>query len=190
MRKGQGAIMRIMESKRIKATRAKQNIEEIAQRIKLLEHLDCGEFITEIGEENPFYKTLIVNFALQSFLKDKKPVNTSFLKYLTNFQKFSMTSLLYAAYYFQNSTIISRGDIRTFIYLYFAFNVVSTKYLDDYTLWNKSFIPLWGVTPLQASQLEVFALKNIDYNMFIDKEKIEDMIKRMILSYSKSSSEC
>lgn len=177
MRRGQGSIMKAIVAKKVKSIKIKQNEPKIMRKINIFESWNCEEFISEVGEDNVFYKKQIINFALQNFLRNKKPVNTFFLKYLNNFNKFNISSLLCAAYYLQSSSIISKGDIRTFIYLYFAFNIISSKYLDDYTLWNKSFIPLWGVSLLQASQLEIFALEQIDYNMSIDGEKIETIIK-------------
>lgn len=186
MRKGQVSNMRILETKKIKTVKVKQNIMEMHQRMSLIENMEIESFINEVGEDNPTYKSLIVDFALGIFLKNRKPVNISFLKYLKNFHKFNISSLLYAVYYLKHSKISTRGDIRTFIYLYFAFNIVSSKYLDDYTLWNKSFIPLWGISLLQVSQLEVFALNNIDYNMTIDREGLEKIIRCIMVSASNS----
>jgi hypothetical protein len=167
--------------KKIKISKIKNNLEQFAAfQTPFQTTFQTADLTVEIliNSDNSFYKNLIVNFALNNFLKNKRASNATYLKYLRNFQIFSNSSLLSASYYLQNSQIDSKGDIKTFIYLFFAFNLVSSKYLDDYSIWNKSFIKLWGVSLFQASQLEMYALKNINYELFIDVNRLEESLKQ------------
>lgn len=183
MKKGPAVQMKVYNLKKPKVERITaeciSNIKNISLTDKLAPSIkipaDLIKVFHDIDPNDSVLKSQIINTALTRFLKNKQPKNQYFRKFLKNFHKFNVFSLLCAYGYMQTAEISSKGDIRTFIYTYLGFNILSTKYIDDYSVWNSSLIKLWGLTLFQASQLEIFALKNINYNLRIDINQISDI---------------
>lgn len=121
-------------------------------------------------------KEILVQMALEKFLRGRRPINTLFYRYLGKFERFGIYSLAYATALVEASGMSSKSDIRSFIYIFLAFNILSSKYLSDFSIWNHTYISDWGITLLQASQLEIVALSNIDYNLEIKQEIIERIL--------------
>lgn len=180
--------MRVYELKKPKveniATKCINNIKNIKITGNMISSIktpaDLAKILYNIDPNDTVLKTQIINMALTQFLKNKQPRNQSFRKFLKNFHKFNVFSLLCAYSYMQEAEISSKGDIRTFIYIYLGFNILSTKYIDDYSVWNTNLIKLWGISLFQATQLEIFALKNINYNLNIDIDKISGLFSNII----------
>lgn len=135
--------------------------------------------INSIGETSADTKEIIIDYSLKLFLKNKKPLNLSYMKYLRNFHKFNAFSLICATSYLKRCNLVTKGDIRTFIYIYLAFNLLSSKFLDDYAVWNSSFISLWGISHSQAIQLEIFALQGVNYILDVEMSSIQQIIENI-----------
>lgn len=159
---------------RLGALEVLKSAESVSSPSGSFAHL--SNILKDIDLKDKAVKNAIVNLALERFLKKRKPINQSFLKFLSYFDKFDVCSLLCAYSYMESAKISSRGDIKTFIYIFFGFNMLSTKYLDDYSVWNTSYIKFWGITRSQAHQLEIFALKKLRYDMEIDFKFVEKTI--------------
>lgn len=180
MRKGQISNIKTFESKKIKEIKMQTNYINLVQTLNQTKSLDFNTFITRIGENNPVYKNLIIDFSLTNFVGNRKVTNGHYIKYIGNFHKFNISCLLCASFYLKESTLETSADMRNFVYVYFAFNLISCKYLDDGAIWNKSFISYWGITLAQALKLEIYALKHINYNMTIDILELENILKTAI----------
>lgn len=131
-----------------------------------------GEVLKTININDENLKIAIVNLAFNRFLANKTPINTSFVQLLRNFDTFNVLSLLCACNYVESAKIVSKGDIRTFIYIFLGFNILSTKYLDDYCVWNSNYTSLWGIDCNQALQIEIFALKRLNYELSVNTKDI------------------
>lgn len=138
------------------------------------------DILTNIDENNDELKKVLVDIALGRFLMNRAPINTSFIKFLKNFVKFSVFSLLCACSYMDSAKVSSKGDIRTFIYVFLGFNILSSKYLDDYCVWNSSYVNLWGIDCRQASQIEIFVLKKLNYELGVDVKDVSKTLAEAI----------
>lgn len=138
--------------------------------------LGTKRVVKKVDPHDHNLKVTIVEMALKKFLRGRRPINTLFCKYLGKFEKFGVYSLAYATALVEMSRISSKSDIRSFIYIFLAFNILSSKYLSDFSIWNHSYASDWGITLLQASQLEILALSNIDYNLEVRQEVIEKIL--------------
>jgi len=180
--------MKIIESKKFRAPRIpsrphnahRRGPRPVPQRSAPGAADSLPDILTSIDLNDSIMKSVLIDIALSRFLKDRPPVNTSFRRYLGNFDKFNVLSLLCACSYMESAKIASKGDIRTFIYIFLGFNLLSSKYLDDYCVWNSSYATLWGIDCEQASQLEVFALRKLNYELGINTDNVFRTISEAI----------
>lgn len=150
---------------------------KLASREKLTRiRLGAKGMARRIDPSDHSLKTAIVEIALKRFLRGRRPINTLFCKYLGKFERFGVYSLAYASALVEMSGMSSKSDVRSFIYIFLAFSILSSKYLSDFSVWNHSYTGDWDITLLQASQLEILALSNIDYNLEIKREVIEKIL--------------
>lgn len=173
MKRSMVAQMKMADPKRLKIIRA---IPKPYNNIKKLESPDSsenfGELISKIlksiNDKDTKIKSVIVNIALKNFMNGKKHENAKYVKYLRNFNKFSVLSLLYSAKFINSISSISNENIKTFIYLFIGSNIVYSKYFDDYCVWNSNYITLWGLNCKQIGQIEEFVLKKMNYQVDVD----------------------
>lgn len=172
--------MKILESKKMRAGRALPRHNDSHRKAFRAIHgrsaygtiETLSEILTDIDFNDDTIKRVLIDMAFNRFLKEKTPINVSFKRYLVNFYKFNVMSLLCACSYMESAKITSKGDVRTFIYMFLGFNLLSSKYLDDYCVWNSSYAALWGIDCIQATQIEVFALKRINYELNVHPNSI------------------
>ncbi|ELA42868.1 uncharacterized protein VICG_00183 [Vittaforma corneae ATCC 50505] len=135
-----------------------------------------SEVLKSINVDDGELKLALIDLALTRFIANKTPINISFTRFLKNFDKFNVFSLLCACSYMESARIASKGDVRTFIYIFLGFNILSSKYLDDYCVWNSAYTSLWGIDYIQASQIELFALKRLNYKLAVNISSILKML--------------
>lgn len=174
--------MKVVEFKKMKTSKGSAsyltgNRKDRNKSLEASENtLSLSEILNDLNLNDNLMKGAVVKLALNRFLKNRQPVNVSFSKFLRNFHNFNLHALLCACIYMDSAKISSKGDVRTFIYMFFGFCMLSTKYLDDFCVWNSGYISLWGITIRQAHQLEMFALRKLEYNLDLNMEAIEKIV--------------
>lgn len=184
MKRSLVARMKVVEPKRLKAAKTVPRLRAGARKAAQIQHPRFAsptvevlhEMLKSINTDDEELKSVLTNLALSRFLANRTPINTPFARFLKNFGKFNVFSLLCACCYMESAKITSKGDVRTFIYIFLGFNILSSKYLDDYCVWNSNYVSLWGIDYAQASQLELFALKRLDYELGVDTSSISETL--------------
>lgn len=121
-------------------------------------------------------KRAIVELTLKTFLNGKRPANVRFYKYIDRFKIFSVYSLAQAAAFLKLSSFVSKSDVRSFIYIFLAFSILSTKLQDDFSIWNSLYNERWNLSLRQIASLEILALSGIDYNLEVENAIIEEIL--------------
>lgn len=161
---------------------SKKNLSNYSKSLKI-----CLKNISNSSNgEILIFKHALIDWTMNSFFTYKPVYNKKYLKFLNKFCTFSAFSLIYASGLLIESNYFSKGDVRSFIYIFLAFNIIASKFLDDFSIWNENYNVDWDLNLNQVMELEALALSGINYNLEVNPNTIETIASQIIHNSNKT----